>query len=211
MAEVWGDIVVTDDSLTQCVADIRKAIDDEKRRIIQTVPKKGYRLVLQETAPTVKAKSQPLTLIATVAIIVLTIFTLFGGYRLITSTELGGFTEPFMAGAAQASIIVMPFDDLSENGDRSYFADGMTEDLTTELARWRELKVIARHSALTYKGKSIDVRDVAKEMDVRYLLEGSVRKFDEKVRINAQLIDGNTGGHVWADRFDQTGSDVLKL
>lgn len=111
----------------------------------------------------------------------------------------------------RASIMVLPFDDLSGTESLDHFADGMTEDVITELARWREIRVVARNSAFTYKGKSVDVRDAAEEMGVRYILEGSVRRSGNKIRIVAQLIDGATGHHVWADRFDEAGTDVLKL
>ncbi len=120
-------------------------------------------------------------------------------------------SSPAEQAHADASIIVLPFDDLLGDGSLGYFADGMTEDVITELARWREIRVVARNSALTYKGKAIDVREVAEEMGVRYVLEGSVRRSGDTIRITAQLIDGVTGHHVWADRFDESGTDVLAL
>jgi len=96
------------------------------------------------------------------------------------------------------SIVVLPFVNLSEDPKQEYFSDGITEDLTSDLSQLSNLFVIARHSAFTYKGKAVKVQDVSKELGVRYVLEGSVRKADDQVRISAQLIDATTGAHLWA-------------
>ncbi len=113
--------------------------------------------------------------------------------------------------STDASLIVLPFNDLSNDASLGYFADGMTEDLITDLARWKEISVAARNSSNLYKNKTVDVRDVAREMQADYVLEGSVRRVGDKLRITAQLIDGDSGDHVWADRFDEAGADVLAL
>ncbi len=109
------------------------------------------------------------------------------------------------------SISVLPFTNMSGYKEQEYFSDGMTEDLITDLSKVSGLFVIARNSTFAYKGQSVDVRQVAKELGVRYVLEGSVRKSGGKVRINAQLIDAATGGHVWADRYDGSLEDVFAL
>jgi TolB-like protein len=109
------------------------------------------------------------------------------------------------------SIAVLPFENLSEDPKQEYFADGMTDDLITDLSKISGLFVIARNSAFTYKGKPVKTRQVAEELGVRYVLEGSVRKADNRVRINAQLIDATTGGHLWAERYDGEMGDVLAL
>ncbi|MGD8841794.1 MAG: adenylate/guanylate cyclase domain-containing protein [Gammaproteobacteria bacterium] len=118
-------------------------------------------------------------------------------------------------GAVQASekpsIAVLPFDNLSGNPEQEYFADGITEDLTTDLSRLSALFVVARNSSFAYKGRSVDIRTVAAELGVRYVLEGSVRQAGGQIRINAQLIDAQSGGHIWADRFDGALSDVFAL
>lgn len=208
---VWPDVSVTEDSLTQCIADIRRAIGDTDRTLLRTVPKKGYQLAavpVEHTPPQIIAKNgserqRGRAYLAALALLILGVVS-FSLWFLQTKKD---------PDAVQlASIIVLPFVDLSPEKDFQYFADGMSEDITTELARWRELKVIARNSALTYKDKALDVRQIAKEMGVRYVLEGSVRRADrDAVRINAQLIDGETGAHVWAERFDQSGTNVLAL
>ena len=115
------------------------------------------------------------------------------------------------AAVDKPSIAVLPFNNMSGDPAQEYFADGITEDLTTDLSRISGLFVVARNSAFAYKGQSVDLRTIADELGVRYLLEGSVRRVGEQIRINAQLIDGSSGGHIWAERFDGTMSDVFAL
>jgi TolB-like protein len=107
------------------------------------------------------------------------------------------------AGRTTQSIAVLPFANMSGDPEQEYFADGMVEDSITALSRFRQLFVIARNSTFTYKGRAVDVRHVAKELGVRYVLEGSVRKAGHRVRITGQLIDATTGAHLWAERFGE--------
>jgi adenylate cyclase len=109
------------------------------------------------------------------------------------------------------SIAVMPFQNMSGDPEQEYFADGMVEEITTAISRFPWLFVIARNSSFTYKGKAVDVRQVARELGVRYVLEGSVRKAGNRVRITGQLIDTATGAHLWADRFDGSLDDIFEL
>jgi len=109
------------------------------------------------------------------------------------------------------SIAVLPFDNMSGDPEQTYFADGIVEDIITELSRFQSLFVIARNTSFTYKGRSIDVKTVARELGVRFVLEGSVRRAGNRVRITAQLIDGQTGSHVWAERYEDVLSDVFEL
>ncbi|MEA2745831.1 MAG: hypothetical protein QOG25_4202, partial [Acetobacteraceae bacterium] len=109
------------------------------------------------------------------------------------------------------SIAVLPFTNLSGDAEQEYFADGMADDIITELSRARWLFVIARNSSFTYKNRAVDVKQVARELGVRYVLEGSVRRFKERLRVNAQLIDAETGNHVWAERFDREIMDVFAI
>jgi adenylate cyclase len=112
---------------------------------------------------------------------------------------------------AHLSIVVLPFANLSNDSSQDYFADGITENLTTELSRIPGGFVIARNTAFTYKGKSVDAREIGKELGVRYVLEGSVQRDQNRVRVNAQLIDTETGAHLWADHFEEDVSDLFKL
>ena len=110
-----------------------------------------------------------------------------------------------------SSIAVLPFENMSGDPEQEYFADGMTEDITTELSRFSELFVIARNTAFTYKGQNPNVVDVARELGVQFVLEGSVRKAGDRVRINAQLIAGQTGNHLWAERYDGGVDEIFDL
>jgi len=109
------------------------------------------------------------------------------------------------------SIAVLPFQNMSGDPEQEYFADGIVEDIITALSRFKALFVIARNSSFTYKGRAIDVKQVGRELGVRYVLEGSVRKAANRVRITGQLIDSSTGGHLWADRFDGGLDDIFNL
>ena len=112
---------------------------------------------------------------------------------------------------AHLSVVVLPFTNLSGDPSQDYFADGITENLTTDLSRIRNSFVIARNTAFTFKGKSIDAKEIGKQLGVRYVLEGSVQRDGTRVRVNAQLIDAETGAHLWADRFEEDVSDLFKL
>jgi TolB-like protein/class 3 adenylate cyclase len=120
-------------------------------------------------------------------------------------------TPPILALPDKSSIAVLPFQNMSGDLEQEYFADGMVEEITTAIARLPWLFVIARNSSFAYKGKSPDLRQVGRELGVRYLLEGSVRKSGNRVRITGQLIDTTTGAHIWADRFDGPLDDIFEL
>ena len=109
------------------------------------------------------------------------------------------------------SIAVLPFQNMSGDPEQEYFADGMVEEITTALSRFKWLFVIARNSSFTFKGKAVDVKEVGRRLGVRYVLEGSVRKASGKVRITGQLVDAVTGAHIWADRFERDMADVFAL
>ncbi len=109
------------------------------------------------------------------------------------------------------SVAVLPFDNMSGDSEEEYFADGVVEDIITALSRFKDFAVIARNSSFVYKGRAVDVRQVARELGVRYLLEGSVRRARDRLRITAQLIDASTGAHLWADKFDGTLEDVFEF
>jgi adenylate cyclase len=119
--------------------------------------------------------------------------------------------EDKLANAPRLSIVVLPFENLSGDKEQEYFADGLTDDLTTDLSHLPDSFVIARNTAFTYKGKPVDMKQIGRELGVRYVLEGSVRRVGEKVEVNSQLISTATGAHVWADRFDGERSKLGEL
>src|SRR5436190_11864735 len=118
---------------------------------------------------------------------------------------------PALALPDKPSIAVLPFQNMSGEPEQDYFADGMVEDIITALARFRSLFVIARNSSFTYKGKAADIKQVGRELGVRYVLEGSVRKAGGRIRVTAQLIEAATGNHIWAERYDRTLEDVFAV
>jgi TolB-like protein/Tfp pilus assembly protein PilF len=184
---VWTNVVVTDESLTRCVSDVRLALQDHGQRIIKTVPRRGYLLAAPVSQPAVDAR---LVQSATAT-------------SLVATSALQLPDKP--------SIAVLPFEYLSNDREEEYFADGMVEDITMALSRIRWLFVIARNSSFTYKARAVDVRQVGRELGVRYVLEGSVRKAGLRVRISGQLVDASTGAHIWADRFDGELAEIFDL
>lgn len=125
-----------------------------------------------------------------------------------SSVTVGGST---LSLPGKPSIAVLPFTNMSGDAEQEYFADGIVEDIITELSRFQRLFVIARNTSFTYKGRSVDVKKVARELGVHFVLEGSVRKAGNRVRVTAQLIDGETGQHVWAERYEDVLSDLFEL
>jgi adenylate cyclase len=123
----------------------------------------------------------------------------------------GSPPPPVSAVPSRPSIAVLPLDNMSADPEQDYFADGLAEDLITDLSRIAGLAVIARNSTFTYKGRPVNVAQIGRELGVRYVVEGSVRKVDNRVRITAQLIDAATSAHVWADRYDRDLTDIFAI
>src|SRR5262249_40658984 len=123
----------------------------------------------------------------------------------------GSAERPALALPDKPSIAVLPFQNLSGDPEQEYFADGVVEEIITALSRFRQLFVIARNSSFAYKGRAVDVKQVGRELGVRYVLEGSVRKAGSRVRITGQLVDAATSAHLWADRFDGVVEDIFDL
>jgi TolB-like protein len=188
--KVWQNVAVTENSLVQCIKEIRQALQDETQTDIQTVSKRGYLF-----APTVveidDRETDP-------SVVVLPGLTAAGG-----NVPLPRPSRP--------SIAVLPFDNMSGDPAQEYFSDGMTEDLITGLSRIRWLFVIARNSTFVYKNRAIDLRQVARELGVRYVLEGSIRRAGKQLRVSAQLIDAVTGGHHWAEQYDRELGDIFAV
>jgi adenylate cyclase len=183
---VWQNVIVTDESLTQCVSEVRLAIGDREQTKIRTVPRRGYRFAV------------PVSLRETTA-------SQYAG----SESNGGRIQEQPMPD--RPSIAVLPLVNLSGDPEQEYFGDGVTEDIITELSRFSELVVIARTSTFQYKGKAVDIRQVGRELGVRYVLEGSIRRAGNRVRVAVQLIDTTTGAHRWAERYDREQTDDFAL
>lgn len=186
---------------------------DDPVGIFRVALRPGAVMPVPENAPAATKKAARPRLKIAVTVLLLSVFAL--GVYLYKIDRQGVATktpETVTVGSVdKPSIAVLPFDNMGGDPEQEYFADGITEDLTTDLSKISGLFVVARNSAFSFKGRSVDVRTVAEELGVRYVLEGSIRRVNDKIRINAQLVDGVTGGHVWADRFDGVMADVFAL
>lgn len=132
-------------------------------------------------------------------------------YQICVTSASSGSPETVKSKSSPPAVAVLPFSNMSGDPEQEYFSDGLTEDIITALSQWRSIPVIARNSTFTYKGKAVRVQTIAEELGVRYVLEGSVRKSGDRLRITAQLIDAETGHHVWAQKFDSQLEDVFDL
>jgi TolB-like protein/class 3 adenylate cyclase len=183
---VWNGRIVSDSALATCINAARVAISDngEAQRLIKTLPRKGFRFigsVREEKASTVDARDA-------------------------APAAGASFELP-----EKPSIAVLPFQNLSSDPEQEYFADGIVEDIISGLSRIRWLFVIARNSSFVYKGRAVDVKQVGRELGVRYLLEGSVRRAGDRIRISAQVIEAQSGVHLWAERYDRLYDDIFAL
>jgi TolB-like protein len=182
---VWGGRIVSESTLASRINAVRKAVGDsgDAQRLIRTVARSGFRFVGE-------IAEEDATCI---------------DHGIVEQTRRGQRDPP------RLSIVVLPFANMTGDPEQEYFADGITENLTTDLSRIPESSVIVRSTAFTYKGRSVDVRRIGRELEVRYALEGSVQRFGTALQVNAQMIDAETGAHFWADRFDGDLSNLPEL
>src|SRR5262249_7171052 len=132
-------------------------------------------------------------------------------YRVLPAGKAGAAIAPALSLPDKPSIAVLPFINLSSDPEQEFLADGIAEDMITALSRYPSLFVIARNSSFTYKGRAVDVKAVGRELGVRYVLEGSLRKAGSRIRATAQLIEAETGKHLWAERYDRDLADIFAL
>jgi TolB-like protein/cytochrome c-type biogenesis protein CcmH/NrfG len=190
VASVWAGRIVSDATLTSRTYAARKALGDSGRnqKLIRTIPRKGLRFIGK-----VRAQSNGDEPAAS---------------PLADDTEQ---SPPSFSPPERPTIAVLPFTNMSDDPEQEYFSDGISEDIITALSKLRWFFVIARNSSFIYKGKAVHMKQVAEELGVGYVLEGSVRKGSDRVRITAQLNDVATGSHIWAERYDRNLADVFAV
>ncbi len=211
MRAVWPDTFVTDDSLTQCIADIRRALGDDEHVIVETFPKRGYRLNADPldaaypnaAAGTERARtrfSQRGFILAAIVLIATAIGAYYGA-------------EIWRAAPVRWSdmprIAVLPFEDFSAGSDKGYLSDAVAEGIITELARSKTYAVIARNSSFRYRDQQVDARQIADELGVHYLLEGSQQKNGDRLKVTAQLLNARDGSHLWANTYNREIGDLF--
>jgi len=222
---VWSNVVVSDESLTRCISDVRAALADERQRIIKTVPRRGYIFdvpVLETGMPGAAAAGVASVETSAPA------GQASGGARKSwrRSAAAGAFVLLLAVIAAVAwlwrqpaglplpdrpSIAVLPFINMGTDPQQDYFSDGITEDIITNLSKFSDLFVIARNSTFAYKGTSIEPRQIGRELGVRYLMQGSVRRQPDRLRITAQLVDATNSRQIWAEHYDRVPADVFAI
>jgi TolB-like protein len=187
---IWANRSVSDAALTTRLNAVRAAIGDtgEKQFLIKTLPRKGFRFV-----GAVQEETQG------------------GPAEQTGSATRGGVMAKTASSAHRLSIVVLPFANLSGDPEQGYFVDGVTESLTTDLSRISGSFVIGRHTAFTYKDTAVDLRKIGRELNIRYALEGSVQRSGNWLRVNVQLVDAESGNHLWAERFDKPIADLFDM
>jgi TolB-like protein/DNA-binding winged helix-turn-helix (wHTH) protein/Tfp pilus assembly protein PilF len=222
-AEAWPGMVVTYDAVTSAIIKLRKALGDEARHphYIETLSKSGYRLIAEvrggvpdEPNPPVGRAAQTRSSIAFLILIPFVALVLIGAWLLLpkggdpTVSDGGGTVS---APVQTPGIAVLPFVNLGAVPEQDYFADGITEDLITDLSKLSDLWVVARNSAFAYRGGTQNERAIARELGVDYVLKGSVQRSADRIRINVRLIDGLRGSNLWAERYDRRIDDLFVL
>ena len=188
---VWPNVIVGDDSLTRCVSDVRVALADADQNIIKTISRRGYVFAAPVSSERQRGKAESDA-----------VGTRNGG------TDTAATMEVL---EARFSLVVLPFVNLSGDPAQEHLAEAITDGLTSYLSRIRDAFVISRSIAMTYKGKAIDIRQIGRDLGVRYVLEGSEQHSGGRVRANAQLIDVDTGAHLWAERVETDLTDLLQM
>jgi TolB-like protein/tetratricopeptide (TPR) repeat protein len=215
-----GEILVSRTVANHVKGKIGKGFEDLGERDLKNIPEpvQVFRVVSQSEAQSTatrapKQKRLPKIPIiaAALAVLILTAGAVIWLKPWEASVERASVERMAFPLPDKPSIAVLPFNNMSGDPEQDYFSDGITEDLITDLSKISRLFVIARNTSFSYKGQQVKVRQVAEDLGVRYVLEGSVRRANDEVRINAQLIDATTGGHLWAERYDGTLADVFDL
>ncbi len=221
LESVWSPVVVTEDAVTQCLIDIRKVMGDGSHEIIRTIPRRGYIFELpvsehggpdaasDTNIPVSSVGGWPRSRLAVALGLLLTGIAIWWGFDNVgsdspMSVEPQSLTE-------SPSIAVLPFADMSPEQDQEYFADGISEEILNLLTQVPELRVIARTSSFSFKDQNVDIAEIVKALNVTHVLEGSVRRSDNIIRVTAQLVDASNSEHVWSETYDRTFDDIFLI
>lgn len=207
IGEAWGDTFVGDDALTRCISELRRAFEDDAKapRVVETIPKRGYRLLVEVT-PIKPRSSRPRY--AEYGIGAAIVVAVFAGLFWFIHRTIQSPPQPLII---VRSVAVLPLVNFSNDPDQDYFADGMTNELITSLAKIQKLRVISRTSVVPFRGSKKSIREIGKDLSVDTVLEGSVQHSGNRVRITAQLIRTADDTNLWADSYDGDLRDVLSL
>ncbi len=211
---VWQGRAHNDHTVYQAIADLRKALGDDASmpHFIETIPKKGYRLICPVSADVADTVSDEVTPDSHRSYRVIAIIAAFAAAIFLTANlqvrdwSLQSIDEP-----EEKSIAVLPFVSMSSDPDQEYFSDGLSEEIRTLLSRVPGLKVIGRTSSISFKDENVDIRTVGRTLGVKTVLEGSVRKSGETVRITAQLVDASNGAQIWSETYDRPMKDIFAV
>lgn len=193
---VWRDTHVTDDSLVQCISEIRKALGPSDAKLLRTISGKGYRLETTDRPEEVKPTHRRIQVIA--------------GFVVLCCIVLAFFMWPRQSlQTAPQTIAVLPFTNMSGSDDQAYFSDGVTEDLIIGLSKISDLRVISRGASFAVARDTDNILELAKTLNVQYILEGSVRRHSGTLRVSAALVDGTTGANLWAERYEGAEEEIF--
>jgi len=182
---VWGGRIVSDSAISTRINAVRQAVGDDGReqRIVRTVPRKGFMFVPDIHGATSSRDE-----------------------RISSRSEGAALPLP-----SKPSIAVLPFENMSGDPEQAYFSDGITDDIITELSRYDELFVIARQSSFAYRDRALEASEIARQLGVGYILDGSVRRAGDRIRVTAQLIEASAGNQTWAERYDRSLEDIFEV
>jgi TolB-like protein len=225
LKEVWGEHAVSDEPLTHAIGELRRALQDDRGhpKYIKTIPKRGYRLIravrmvdrsagqsaTEEQGPEIGTVAiqgnrffkRPVATFGAVGFVAIVVILIVFDKVVMTSDTAGETISE------KLTVAVLPFDDLSRDGAFQYLADGLTDDLITQLAQVKKMSITARRTVFAFKGATPDARDLGASLNVRYVVEGSLRPIGDQLRFTVQLIDSQTGNHLWAAAFDRSAAN----
>jgi TolB-like protein/DNA-binding winged helix-turn-helix (wHTH) protein/Tfp pilus assembly protein PilF len=222
LSAVWTDVIVTDDSLTHCLIEIRRALGDDSKEMVRTLPRRGYLfdvpVTVHQPGEVQESVQEPVSSqhhrkpspwsVGAAIVLALAIFAIWiSGRQRADEFAL----KELRVTALPTSIAVLPFADMSPESDQEYFADGLSEEILNLLAQTPDLTVIARTSSFSFKGRNPDIEVIAQKLNVANVLEGSVRKNGDQIRVTAQLVDASNSAHLWSQTYDRTLDNIFSV